>query len=86
MKEVKMPHDAIVLIGDGRKALFLRNHGDEKFPDLRIEVVDVADHVDAVEGRNREILDHNVWAQPPYVVEQRETVIYRCDNVAIKSE
>jgi len=25
--------------GDGRKALFLRNHGDEKFPNLRAEKV-----------------------------------------------
>ena len=31
----KLPHDALVFVGDGRKALFLRNVGDEKFPDLR---------------------------------------------------
>jgi protein required for attachment to host cells len=35
----KLPHDALVFIGDGRKALFLRNAGDEKFADLRIERV-----------------------------------------------
>jgi protein required for attachment to host cells len=35
----KLPHDALVLIGDGRKALFLRNAGDEKVPDLRTEQV-----------------------------------------------
>ena len=35
----KLPHDALVFIGDGRKALFLRNAGDEKFADLRIEQV-----------------------------------------------
>jgi protein required for attachment to host cells len=35
----KLPHDALVFIGDGRKALFLRNAGDEKFPDLRAERV-----------------------------------------------
>jgi protein required for attachment to host cells len=35
----KLPHDALVLIGDGRKALFLRNAGDEKMPDLRTERV-----------------------------------------------
>ena len=39
MSEIRMPHDAMVLVGDGRKALFLRNHGDEKFPDLRVERV-----------------------------------------------
>jgi protein required for attachment to host cells len=33
----KLPHDALVFIGDGRKALFLRNAGNEKFPDLRAE-------------------------------------------------
>ncbi len=35
----KLPHDALVFIGDGRKALFLRNAGDEQFPDLRTERV-----------------------------------------------
>jgi len=39
MSEMQIPHDAVVLIGDGRKALFLRNRGDEKFPDLRVERV-----------------------------------------------
>jgi len=39
MNEIQMPHDALVLVGDGRKALFLRNHGDERFPDLRVERV-----------------------------------------------
>jgi protein required for attachment to host cells len=32
-----IPHDAFVLIGDGRKALFLRNAGDEKFLNLKTE-------------------------------------------------
>jgi protein required for attachment to host cells len=34
-----LPHDAWVFIGDGRKALFLRNAGDAKYPDLRVERV-----------------------------------------------
>ena len=32
---VKLPHRAWVLVGDGRKALVLRNEGDEAFPNLR---------------------------------------------------
>jgi protein required for attachment to host cells len=40
---MSIPHDAIVFVGDGRKALFLRNAGDEKFPNLRTEQVFV-DH------------------------------------------
>jgi len=34
-----IPHNAIVLVADGRKALFLRNEGDEKFANLKTERV-----------------------------------------------
>ncbi|WP_339031183.1 host attachment family protein [Bradyrhizobium symbiodeficiens] len=36
---IRIPHRAIVFVGDGRKALFLRNEGDEKFPNLKTEAV-----------------------------------------------
>jgi protein required for attachment to host cells len=39
MQKIKIPHNALVFVGDGRKALFLRNDGDEKFPNLRTEQV-----------------------------------------------
>ena len=39
MSKIKIPHDAFVFVGDGRKALFLRNAGDEKFPNLKTERV-----------------------------------------------
>ncbi len=39
MNGLKIPHDAFVFVGDGRKALFLRNEGDEKFPNLKTERV-----------------------------------------------
>jgi protein required for attachment to host cells len=34
MHIVKLPPKAWILVGDGRKALILRNDGDEKFPNL----------------------------------------------------
>jgi protein required for attachment to host cells len=34
---MKLPHDALVVVGDGCKALLLRNVGDEKYLDLRAE-------------------------------------------------
>src|ERR1019366_7121637 len=37
--DLKIPHNALVFVGDGRRALFLRNHGDAKFPNLRAERV-----------------------------------------------
>ena len=40
MTKLRIPHDAFVLVGDGRKALFLRNDGDEKFPNLKVEQVE----------------------------------------------
>ena len=39
MTRLKIPHDAFVFVGDGRKALFLRNEGDEKYPNLKTERV-----------------------------------------------
>jgi len=39
MPKLQIPHDAFVFVGDGRKALFLRNEGDEKFPNLKTEKV-----------------------------------------------
>lgn len=39
MDKIAIPHDAFVFVGDGRKALFLRNDGDEKFPNLKTERV-----------------------------------------------
>jgi len=37
MTKISIPHDAFVFVGDGRKALFLRNEGDEKFLNLKPE-------------------------------------------------
>ena len=39
MTKLAIPHDALIFVGDGRKALFLRNVGDEKFPNLKTERV-----------------------------------------------
>jgi protein required for attachment to host cells len=36
----KLAHGAWVFVGDGQKALFLINEGDEKFPNLRRLVVE----------------------------------------------
>lgn len=35
-----LPHNALVLVADGTKALFLRNHGDQNQLDLRTEAHD----------------------------------------------
>jgi protein required for attachment to host cells len=39
VNKLKIPHGAIIFVGDGRKALFLRNDGDDKFPNLKTERV-----------------------------------------------
>ena len=39
MSQLKIPHNAFVFVGDGRKALFLRNEGDELYPNLKTESV-----------------------------------------------
>jgi len=40
---LKIPHDALVFVGDGRKALFLRNEGGAMLPYLKAEKV-LEDH------------------------------------------
>ena len=39
MTKLNIPHDAVVFVGDGQKALFLRNRGDDRFPNLTTERV-----------------------------------------------
>jgi len=34
---MKIPANALILVADGRKAIILRNAGDEKFPNLKTE-------------------------------------------------
>ena len=41
---LKIPHNALVFVGDGGKALFLRNDGDETFPNLKVERVFAVDN------------------------------------------
>jgi protein required for attachment to host cells len=43
MSKLAIPHDAFVFVGDGRKALFLRNAGDEKFANFVTERVFVGE-------------------------------------------
>lgn len=39
MSQLNIPHNAFVFVGDGRKALLLRNEGDEKVMNLKTEGV-----------------------------------------------
>lgn len=51
---LKIPHDAFVFVGDGRKALFLRNEGDEKHLSLKTEKVFEEDNPSThVQGSDR---------------------------------
>ncbi|UZK66557.1 host attachment family protein [Sphingomonas sp. M1-B02] len=41
---MQVPHDAVVMVVDGRKMLFLRNAGDAEFPNLQVEDKEVQDN------------------------------------------
>ena len=34
---MKIPHDCWIVVGDGRKALLMRNEGDEVYPNFQVE-------------------------------------------------
>lgn len=38
-KDLKLPHDGMAVVSDGRKALFLKNQGDDLYPNLQVEQV-----------------------------------------------
>lgn len=37
--KLRIPHDAAIVVCDGKKALFLRNEGDEEYPNLKVDRV-----------------------------------------------
>jgi protein required for attachment to host cells len=39
MSKLRIPHDAFVFVGDGLKALFLRNEGDEFHADVKSRII-----------------------------------------------
>ncbi|MCB2013287.1 MAG: host attachment protein [Sphingobium sp.] len=41
---MRIDHDALVLVADGRKMLMLRNEGDAEYPNLQVEKVDEIDN------------------------------------------
>ena len=43
MTKTRIPRDALVLVGDGEKALFLRNKGDAEYLNLVVESIHGAD-------------------------------------------
>ena len=66
--DLKIPHNALVFVGDGRRALFLRNHGDTKFPNLRAERVFVDENPPshkALSGQAASARDRGQAAEAP---------------------
>src|SRR4051812_8181063 len=55
-----LPHNALVLVADGRKTLFFRNHGDESQIDLRTEAHDA----------RKDRKDREIKADAPGTVQQ----------------
>lgn len=51
---MKIPANALILVADGRKAIILRNAGDEKFPNLKTEwTVEEPHPLTAAQGSDR---------------------------------
>jgi protein required for attachment to host cells len=56
-----LPHNALVLVADGRKMLFFRNHGDENQIDLRTEAHD---------ARTDKLKDRDIKSDAPGTMKQ----------------
>lgn len=64
-----LPHRALVMVADGTKVLFLRNHGDQNQLDLRTESHDARE-----DRKDREIKTDAPGAQSPRVGIGRDTM------------
>ena len=54
MTRLRIPHDAFIFVGDGNKALFLRNDGDDLYLNLKVEQVFTDDNPPThVQGTDR---------------------------------
>ena len=51
--KLRIPHAACIVACDGRKALFLRNEGDETYPNLKVEHVSEAPDATAAQDSDR---------------------------------
>lgn len=64
-----LPHDALVLVADGRKMLFFRNEGDEQQIDLRTEA-----HDEREDARDRDLKTDAPGAQQASAGSGRDTM------------
>ena len=64
-----IPHRALVFVGDGKKMLFLRNHGDSEMLDLRTESHDERD-----DAMDRDLKTDAPGTQSPRVGIGRDTM------------
>ena len=64
-----IPHGALVLVADGKKVLFLRNHGDSGMIDLRTE-----SHDERSDQMDRDLKTDAPGAQSPRVGIGRDTM------------
>jgi protein required for attachment to host cells len=71
--KLAIPHDALIFVGDGRKALFLRNAGDEKFPNLKTERVFAEENLPTHEqGTDRPVVSLHAGSHRRGSIEQTD--------------
>lgn len=99
-EKAKLPHAAWVLVGDGRKALLMRNDGDAVYPDLVVKQVldggpnppthaqgtDVPGR--AIHHSQRSAVEQTDWhdrAEADFAKEMAEAVATLCEKEAVQT-
>lgn len=96
-KDIKLPHEGLVLVSDGRKALFLKNQGDDVYPNFQVErVLQAPDNPQThqqgtdkpgVRGQ-RSTIEQTDWhdlAERKFAGDVAEAVNAACFNGAVKA-
>ena len=96
-KDLKLPHDGMALVSDGRKALFLKNQGDDVHPNLRVErVLQAADDLPiqdrgtekpGIRGERHTIEqpDHHDQAERRFATEVADAINVVCTRADVKA-
>jgi protein required for attachment to host cells len=72
MSQIKLAHDARVLVADGKKALVLRNEGDERYWNLQVSHVFEAAPNPATRAQGTDAPGRSLWGTHRSAVDQTD--------------
>lgn len=85
-KDLKLPHEGMVLVSDGRKALFLKNEGDDVYPNFQVErVLQATENAPTGERHTIEHPDWHDQAERKFAIEVADAINIAASRANVKA-